>query len=188
MATALLVVIGVNVVLFTAIAVSAVRYALAEEQPGMRTLAFGLTAISAAFVLGAVSRFVLVAQERADVTASTFLTSSWHLGQSVLATGLGVGGVWVLRQVGRPLRDAERLAGVIAARLPSPDEFERYQLTPRELEVLGVLTDGKLTDRDIADALYISPATAGTHVKNIMRKADVSSRRDLVLLAASNND
>ena len=55
----------------------------------------------------------------------------------------------------------------------------------RELEVLEVIAAGSMSDKDIADSLYISPATAGTHVKNILRKSGLSSRRDLVLLSAS---
>ncbi|MCH7901687.1 MAG: DNA-binding response regulator, partial [Acidobacteria bacterium] len=43
---------------------------------------------------------------------------------------------------------------------------------------------GQLSDREIADALYISPATAGTHVRNILRKAGLHRRNDLLLLVS----
>jgi non-specific serine/threonine protein kinase len=49
-------------------------------------------------------------------------------------------------------------------------------LTPREREVLRHLVAGK-TDREIADALFISPRTAMTHVRHIFTKIGVTSRR-----------
>jgi DNA-binding CsgD family transcriptional regulator len=48
-------------------------------------------------------------------------------------------------------------------------------LTARELEVLRLLTGGR-SDREIADALFISPMTATTHVRNVRRKLGVHSR------------
>ena len=48
-------------------------------------------------------------------------------------------------------------------------------LTPREVEVLGQLAAGK-TDREIADALFISKKTASVHVSNLLRKLDVANR------------
>jgi DNA-binding CsgD family transcriptional regulator len=48
-------------------------------------------------------------------------------------------------------------------------------LTPREIEVLGLLATG-CTDREIAETLYISKKTASVHVSNLLRKLDVSNR------------
>ncbi len=48
-------------------------------------------------------------------------------------------------------------------------------LTPREIEVLRLLTKGD-TDQNIADALFISKRTASTHVGNILAKLGVESR------------
>jgi DNA-binding CsgD family transcriptional regulator/tetratricopeptide (TPR) repeat protein len=50
-----------------------------------------------------------------------------------------------------------------------------HNLTPRELEVLRLLVDGR-SDREIAEALYISPRTVMTHVMNILNKLGVNSR------------
>ena len=49
------------------------------------------------------------------------------------------------------------------------------QLTPREREVLGLLTVGH-TDRKIAESLTISPRTVNRHMSNIFIKLDVPSR------------
>jgi DNA-binding NarL/FixJ family response regulator len=50
-------------------------------------------------------------------------------------------------------------------------------LSSREIEVLGHLTDG-LTDREIAEALVISPRTVESHVSNILRKLGVRNRAE----------
>ncbi|WP_327087217.1 helix-turn-helix transcriptional regulator [Nonomuraea sp. NBC_01738] len=48
-------------------------------------------------------------------------------------------------------------------------------LTPREVEVLALVTDG-LTNREIAERLYIAQKTVSVHVSNILGKLDVSTR------------
>jgi DNA-binding CsgD family transcriptional regulator len=48
-------------------------------------------------------------------------------------------------------------------------------LSPRELEVLGLLAQGQ-TNRQIAQALFISEKTAGHHVSSILGKLGVSGR------------
>lgn len=55
-------------------------------------------------------------------------------------------------------------------------------LTPRELEVLRLLTDGSSSQR-IADSLYISVMTVRTHIQNILRKLEVHSKVEAVALA-----
>jgi DNA-binding CsgD family transcriptional regulator len=84
-----------------------------------------------------------------------------------------------------PLRARiERLAERARVPLPSMEEHpgadratvgEDLALTPREVEVLGQLAAGR-TDREIAEALFISKKTASVHVSNLLRKLDVSNR------------
>jgi two-component system, NarL family, response regulator LiaR len=52
-------------------------------------------------------------------------------------------------------------------------------LTAREWEVIDLLDEGKTTDQ-IAEALVVSGETVRSHVKNILRKLEVSSREDAV--------
>jgi len=59
-------------------------------------------------------------------------------------------------------------------------------LTPREREVFNLLTL-RYTDREIADALFISYRTATTHVARIRDKLGLSSRREVSRLAMSGN-
>jgi DNA-binding NarL/FixJ family response regulator len=55
-------------------------------------------------------------------------------------------------------------------------------LTKRELEVLGLLAEGK-SQLDIADSLVISQKTVGTHIEHILSKLGVKSRAQAVALA-----
>ena len=56
-----------------------------------------------------------------------------------------------------------------------PDTSAPYGLTPRELDVLRLLIDGR-SDRQIGDVLCISHRTVMRHVEHILAKLDVDSR------------
>ncbi|GIG61454.1 hypothetical protein Lfu02_58260 [Longispora fulva] len=72
-----------------------------------------------------------------------------------------------------------RLAS-LAARLPAARPS--VPLTPREVEVLGLLTQG-LSNKDIARVLSIEIRTAKNHVHNILDKLGVNSRGEAAALA-----
>ena len=55
-------------------------------------------------------------------------------------------------------------------------------LTPREREVLALVADGR-TNRQIAEALFISAKTASVHVSNILAKLGVASRVEAAAVA-----
>lgn len=61
----------------------------------------------------------------------------------------------------------------------------KYNLTRRELEILGLIAHAK-SNAEIADGLFISPQTVGAHRKNIMRKLNISSTAGLVRFAIEN--
>jgi len=56
-------------------------------------------------------------------------------------------------------------------------------LSPRERQVAALVCEG-LTGRQIAGRLVLSPETIKTHVRHILRKFNISSRRDLRRLLA----
>jgi DNA-binding CsgD family transcriptional regulator len=59
-------------------------------------------------------------------------------------------------------------------------------LTRREVEVLRLLVAHR-TDKEIAEALFISPHTASTHVKHLLNKLGVANRRDAALYAVDHD-
>ncbi|MCL0060355.1 response regulator transcription factor [Dehalococcoidia bacterium] len=64
-----------------------------------------------------------------------------------------------------------------------PQKREELGLSPREREILALIADG-LTDREIAEELFISVNTAKTHLKNILTKLQVKSRAQIVARGA----
>ncbi|WDT57729.1 helix-turn-helix transcriptional regulator [Streptomyces sp. G7(2002)] len=68
--------------------------------------------------------------------------------------------------------------GRAATQAPAPSDTApaaSLGLTPRERDVLRLVADGR-SNRQIADALFISPKTASVHVSNILAKLGVSGR------------
>ncbi len=55
-------------------------------------------------------------------------------------------------------------------------------LTPRELEVLGLVRQGR-SNREVAEELYISRGTVKRHIENIMARLGVSDRTQAVVKA-----
>jgi DNA-binding NarL/FixJ family response regulator len=55
-------------------------------------------------------------------------------------------------------------------------------LSPRELEILGLLSRG-LSQTEIAKSLVVSPKTVGTHIQHILSKLGVHSRAQAVVEA-----
>jgi DNA-binding NarL/FixJ family response regulator len=68
-----------------------------------------------------------------------------------------------LRQLGRVARQARESSDVAAA------------ITPRELEVLGLISEG-LSTRQVASRLNLSPKTVETHIAKLYRKLGARTR------------
>lgn len=185
----LFVVISVNVVLFTGFAVWAWRYWRRERSPRIRLLAGALAAVSTAFVLGATTRLVGVTVRLGwiDGRVGDFIISEWHLIQSLAATALGLAGIFVVRRHSASFKSADKIVSAVSDRLLEGGGLEDLGLTAREIEVMRAIADGHIRDAEIAEILFIAPATAATHVKNILKKTGVKSRRELALLVASSN-
>jgi DNA-binding CsgD family transcriptional regulator len=63
-----------------------------------------------------------------------------------------------------------------------PEALAGLGLTARELEVLGLVAEGR-SNRQVADALFISAKTASVHVSNILAKLGVASRVEAAAVA-----
>ena len=82
-------------------------------------------------------------------------------------------------------RAADVTLGRVRGEGPGFREFAGNRLTPRELEIVQLLAEGK-SSKEVAESLSISIKTADTHRANIMRKLDLHSVTDLVRYAVRN--
>jgi len=114
----------------------------------------------------------------------------------------GANGLVLKAEAGRALADAvrtilsrgefisERVSRVTARTPSDSDSPSAYQkpnpLTSREREVLQLLAEGQ-ANKEVANALRISPKTAETHRARIMAKLDVHSMNELVRYAIRNH-
>jgi DNA-binding NarL/FixJ family response regulator len=73
---------------------------------------------------------------------------------------------------------------LIARQLVGPASEREARLTEREWEILRLLTKG-LGNDEIGKALFISPATVRTHLRNAMDKLGASTRAQAVAIAFS---
>ena len=92
-------------------------------------------------------------------------------GDSLLAPG-----------VTRRVIDAFVRRGAATSRVTDP---ALGRLTPREVEVLGLLARG-LSNIDIAERLFVSEATTKTHVSNVLSKLGLRDRVQAVIFAYEN--
>jgi DNA-binding NarL/FixJ family response regulator len=67
------------------------------------------------------------------------------------------------------------LAEIVACRETLPSRPSDGGLSAREQEVLRLVSEG-LTDREVAERLYVSPRTINQHLRSIYNKLGVNSR------------
>jgi DNA-binding NarL/FixJ family response regulator len=79
-----------------------------------------------------------------------------------------------------PERD-RRLAERAGLKPRTAAQHSSHALTPREQEVLGLLSNG-LSNREIARTLWIAESTAKVHVRNVLRKLGARSRTEAAAL------
>jgi DNA-binding NarL/FixJ family response regulator len=89
---------------------------------------------------------------------------------------------------GEPLLSAAATRALIAEFLDAPPRARRGTeprlavLTQREREVVRLVAEG-LTNEEIGERLFISPATARTHISRAIGKLEVRDRAHLIVLA-----
>ncbi len=94
-----------------------------------------------------------------------------------------IGATWLLAEI-EGLAQRARLA-LVSPRPdtnPSPEEETPFGLTPRELQVLELLSGG-CTNREIGERLFMAEKTASVHVSRILSKLDVRGRTEAAAVA-----
>ncbi|MBW3652513.1 MAG: AAA family ATPase [Actinobacteria bacterium] len=94
---------------------------------------------------------------------------------NAIAQKLGAGAL--AREIGMLARRA-RIELNVAERAETaarPGPAQQLGLTPRELQVLALVAAGR-TNREIAQALFVTEKTAGAHVSNILAKLNARGR------------
>lgn len=144
-------------------------------------------ALTAAFLLMAGLALALLWNVTSSLHGAKSLPTA-SLTASTLVIGAAAASVWQWSRVRAAFEALEgncrivrRLAGRTDAWL-GHTSIDDLHLTPRELEVLKLICGGTVSDAAVAAALVISPHTAGTHVRNILAKTELSDRRNLMLL------
>jgi NarL family two-component system response regulator LiaR len=85
---------------------------------------------------------------------------------------------------GQPILAKEAMADLVQAAAPSPKLGD--DLNEREREVLALLGQG-LSNKEIAERLFLSVATVKYHVRLLLSKLGASSRAEAVALAWQHN-
>lgn len=177
------VVVGLNLVFFSALAV--LSFQKAKECVSGQTKSVMLTLSAIAAVIGLAGPQLIVLELRAAGRVSAgvadFFLTWWMFPMMIGVTFVGVLAARSFRTLNN-LSQSDRIVRVLTETVELDPSVSDLGLTARELEVLEEIVQGRTSDSAIAETLYISPSTAATHVRNIMKKAGVRSRNDLMLL------
>ena len=186
MGIALFVFILTGEVLIAALWASTAWHTRASRPEELRTFSWMMGLVYAAFLFGATYGLLLQGVQVGWLTdgLATFLLTVWPFVQVLVLMTLGVLIFVGARRVREEVDQAVLVVGILTGRIPAGVSIDKLNVTSREQEVMDAIAAGQLSDREIADALYISPATAGTHVRNILRKAGLHRRNDLLLLVS----
>ena len=111
-----------------------------------------------------------LAMSRDKVTAAGDLREAWAVAEELGARPLLDEIEALARRAGIDLEVPERPT-------PEPEPGADLGLTQREREILSLVAGGR-TNRQIAEALFITEGTAGTHVSNILGKLGVRGRTE----------
>jgi two-component system, NarL family, response regulator LiaR len=96
-------------------------------------------------------------------------------------------GIWLGIKLTRPtervvVREVAVPATTSAAAVVDAASVERLGLTPREMEILGLIAQG-LSNREIAERLHVSENTVKTHSANLFSKLNARRRTQAVQIA-----
>ena len=120
------------------------------------------------------------------VTEYRFLVveHSFEIYGGIIALIFAMLGIWAGLKLTRP-RETVIVREVIATPPPvevNASSIERFGMTPRELEILRLIAEG-LSNREIAERLFVSENTVKTHSANLFSKLNARRRTQAVQIA-----
>ena len=159
---------------------------LAERtrQQGPSDPAAWATAVAAWERLGQLYRVAYAGFRQAEALLATTgdrAAAAVVLGRTAAITGR-LGARPLDAEVKALARRARLDLGPPAAAAGPPTPAQQLGLTPREVEVLALVAAGR-SNRQIAQALFISPKTVGVHVSNILAKLGAAGRVEAAAIA-----
>lgn len=176
----------VNTILFAVLFAYALRLLRRWQSTPIRFIAVSLVLVAGTFLVSSIQRLGIQAA-RADIIPAQwedFFLSSYQVVLSLIGTAAGVYAITRLRAGIRRLEEGERMLSALTHNIPTEVDTSTWDLTARESQVVDTIVSGRTSDEQIAESLFISTATAATHVRNILRKTGLSSRMDLMLAAS----
>lgn len=102
-----------------------------------------------------------------------------ELARAIIAAGRG-------EVVLPPAIANQALVTLASGKQVTQDNLAYEDLTEREIEVIALLAQG-MTNKDIAQSLFISVRTVEAHLRNIYSKLEVHSRTEAALWAVAND-
>jgi DNA-binding CsgD family transcriptional regulator len=174
----------VNTLAFLALLIMSIRFGRREKYAWVSRLWTIVAFACGALVLGSIQRLALqaVALGWLPESASEALTGDLQLIQSVVVLALLVGVFVIVNKLADSMEASERVSASLLERVRHIDP-KGLHLTNRESEVLAFIGQGVTTDSDLAAELHVSASTVQSHVKSLLRKAELHSRMDLIALA-----
>ena len=174
----------VNTLAFLALVIVSVRFGRREKYAWVKRLWTIVAFACGALVLGSIQRLALQAASLGWLpeSASEALTGDLQLIQSAVVLALLVGVFVILNRLADSIETSERVSASLLERVRHVDP-KRLHLTNRESEVLAFIGQGVTTDSDLSAELHVSASTVQSHVKSLLRKAELHSRMDLIALA-----
>lgn len=109
-------------------------------------------------------------------------------GAIVAAVFAGLG-IWLGRTLTRKKPEVIVREVTVAVRVPGPfllneARVRELQITPRELEILGLIAEG-LSNKGIAERVFVSENTVKTHVSRLFDKLEARRRTEAVQIGKS---
>jgi DNA-binding CsgD family transcriptional regulator len=175
---------GVATLLLIGLAVWLATAAWRSPAGPFRAVSAGGAAVCVLLGVTSLQHLLILAirQDLVPARLGDVLLGPWEAFRATVAVVVGAWAVLLALRYWSHLGRAHSIVDVLTDKVPSEAHVRQAGLSSREQEVLELIREGSLSDDDIARRLHISPATAATHVQNILRKTGLHNRRDLMLL------